>query len=306
MRKALWLVGLMAVYFFVALSVTASIQGRIDGVVLDKAGKPLSDVRVMITALKSAAIHFEVKTDQDGKFTQIGIQPDYYRVEFKREGYLTQSQEVRVRIQEATKLAITLEKAEEAVTKTLSEADGQFFKGNRFFAENKYKEAAAAFESAISLNPRQWSYYLNLGLAYKKLDDKEKAKEAFSKARELNPDSYSTNKELAESLAKEGDFEEAKVYYRRATEISPDDPDAFYNLGACLLNTGDTEAAQQAFLKTIELKNDYADAYFQLGTLYIGQNKVQEATESLEKFLQLAPDHEKAGLARQLLDYLKK
>ena len=66
------------------------------------------------------------------------------------------------------------------------------------------------------------------------------------------------------------------------------------------------EAALVSFAKCIAIKPEYADAYYQLGTLYIGQNKVKEAVENLEKFLELAPGHEKAGVARQLLDYLKK
>ena len=43
-----------------------------------------------------------------------------------------------------------------------------------------------------------------------------------------------------------------------------------------------------------------------MGTILIGQNKVPEARASLEKFLALAPGHEKAAIAKQLLEYLKK
>jgi GNAT superfamily N-acetyltransferase len=43
-----------------------------------------------------------------------------------------------------------------------------------------------------------------------------------------------------------------------------------------------------------------------MGTILISQNKVAEAKASLEKFVALAPDHEKAGIAKQLLEYLKK
>ena len=55
-----------------------------------------------------------------------------------------------------------------------------------------------------------------------------------------------------------------------------------------------------------ELKPDYIDAYYQIGTIAIGQNKIPEAVAALEKFLSLAPDHEKAPVAKQLLEYLKK
>jgi thioredoxin-like negative regulator of GroEL len=54
------------------------------------------------------------------------------------------------------------------------------------------------------------------------------------------------------------------------------------------------------------LKPDHAEAHFQMATILIGQNKTAEAVASLERFLALAPDHEKAGIARQLLEFLKK
>jgi len=43
-----------------------------------------------------------------------------------------------------------------------------------------------------------------------------------------------------------------------------------------------------------------------MGTILIGQNKAPEAKANLEKFLALAPDHEKAAIAKQLLEFLKK
>jgi len=92
----------------------------------------------------------------------------------------------------------------------------------------------------------------------------------------------------------------------RATELSPDDPDASYNLGVCLTNLRESEEALTLFLKAVELRDDHADAYYQIGTIYIGQNRTEEAVENLEKFLELAPEHEKANIAQQLLEYLKK
>ena len=128
----------------------------------------------------------------------------------------------------------------------------------------------------------------------------------FRKAVELNPESYSANKELGEALAKNSALDEARKYYQKAVDLSPDDSDAHFNLGACLTNTGEQDAALEQFRKTTELKADYADAYYQMGTIFIGQNMVPDAVKNLEKFLELAPDDEKAPLAKQLLQYLKK
>lgn len=298
----------MIFLFFISLFTIYgwSQHGRLEGIVTDKGGNPLEKVTVTIISVKSSGNKIEVKTNKDGKFSQVGLWPEYYYVRFKKSGFMPVSREVRVRIAEATKVEITLEKAQEMMERNLSASDKLFLKGNKLYAKQKYEEAAQAYEGALELSQSQWGYNFNLGLVYKKLGKKEEAIASFKKALELNPESYSINKELGQILAKEGNFEEAKNYFQRAAEISDDDPDAFYNLGVCLTNLGDSEAALSSFLKTVELKDDYADAFYYIGTIYISQNNVEEAIKNLERFLELAPEHEKANFVKQLLDYLKK
>ena len=289
-----------------ALAGWGQYQGRIEGKVTDAAGMPLAGVEVSIVSSKLGSQKFDFKTDREGRYTQIGLSPGFYMVNFRKEGFAPRSIEVKVHIAEATALDIKLEPAATEAMRTMSESDRLFIQGNKLLAENKLAEAAAAYEEAIKISQNQWAYHFNLGLAYKKLQKSEEARAAFAKALELNPGSYSAGKELAESLAKAGSYEEARTLYLKAVEISADDPDVFYNLGLCQVSTGEAEAAIESLLKCVALKPDYAEAYYQLGTLYVGQNKVGDAVANLEKFLALAPGHEKAGVARQLLDYLKK
>jgi tetratricopeptide (TPR) repeat protein len=296
-----------AVCFLLALpAVWAQIQGRIEGRVLDEAGQPLDRAAVTIVSQKTSSIHYELTTDKQGRFFQVGLPPGSYMVSAKKEGFAPAAKEVHVSIAETTSLDIALKTVEAALEKSLSQADMFFLKGNKLYAEQKYADAAAAYEEAIKLDLGNWRYFLNLGLARKKSDQAEAALAAFRKAAELNPDSYSTNKESGEALAKAGEFADAKPFYEKAAGLSPDDPDAQYNLGVCLVNLGESQAALPLFEKAVALKADYADAYYQMGTILIGQNKVAEAIASLEKFLALAPGHEKAGIAKQLLEYLKK
>lgn len=291
---------------FVLSTAWAQTTGRIEGRVLDAAGSPLQKAAVTIVSQKSATIHYELSTDAQGRFVQIGLAPGNYVVTVKKDGFAPLDREVHVGIAETTSLDLTLKTVEAALAKTLSQADSLFLKGNGLYASQKYDDAAGAYEEAIKRDAENWRYFLNLGLARKKLNQAEQALAAFRRAAALNPESTSANKETGEALAKAGEFAEAKPFYEKAAGLSPDDPDAQYNLGVCLVNLGASEAALSLFEKTVALKPDYADAYYQMATILIGQNKVPEAKASLEKFLALAPNHEKAGIARQLLDYLKK
>jgi tetratricopeptide (TPR) repeat protein len=299
--------GFVAVLLALTLSAAwAQTQGRIQGSVLDSAGNPLEKVAVSIVSQRTVSVHYELTTDKNGKFIQVGLTPGNYLINLKKEGFAPSSNEVRVSIDETTPFEARLKPADVAAQKTLSEADRLFLKGNKLYAGGNFADAAAVYEEAIKLDPGSWQYYLNLGLSRKKLNKLEDSLAAFKKAAELNPASPSANKEIGEALARAGTLADARPYYEKAVSLSPDNADARYNLGLCLSTTGEPEAALAQFQKTVELKPDYADAYYQIGTLMIGQNRVPEAIANLEKFLQLAPDHEKAPVAKQLLQYLKK
>ncbi len=298
---------LIALLLFVsAVTVLAQYQGRISGRVLDPSGNPLEKVEVTIVSQKTSTVRYSLRTDKDGRFMQIGLMPGYFMISVKKAGFAPGSKEVKVGVAGEEAVEIALKNIEAEAEKTYSAAEKAFLKGNKLYAEQKYAEAAAAYEEAIGLDPANWGNQLNLGLSQKKAGQPEKALASFRKAAELNPESYSANKETGEALAKAGQYAEAKPYYEKAAALSPDDPDAQYNLGVCLINLGGSEAALPRFQKAVELNPDYADAYYQIGTILVGQNKAPEAIAALEKFLALAPGHEKAGVAKQLLEFLKK
>jgi tetratricopeptide (TPR) repeat protein len=304
MSRRFWLSFLL--FGFLASPGGTSIQGKIEGMVFDKNGKPLEKVTVTIVPQKRLGLLFELKTDNEGKFIQAGFLPGYYQVNFRKSGFMPQWKEARAGIPRETRLEIRLESGPKLGERRALEADLSLLKGNSFYGEKNFAKAAAAYEEAIQTGQGQWNTYLNLGLANRRLDKIEEAKTDFQKAVELYPQSYTANKELAEILASTDQYPESRKYYQRAAEISPEDPDASFHLGICLLNTLEQGAALLAFQKTIRLNAEYGEAYYHLGTLYIGQNRVKEAVESLEKFLKLAPGSENASTARQLLESLKK
>jgi tetratricopeptide (TPR) repeat protein len=289
-----------------AASAWPQYQGRVVGRILDEAGNPVEKAEVTIVSPRASTVRFDMKTDRDGRFAQVGITPGYYILTAKKAGFAPATKEVHVDVAGESAFEITLKPAAAEAERTYSAADKAFLKGNKLYAEQKFAEAAAAYAEAIGLDGKNWATRLNLGLALKKEGKSEEALASFRQAVELNPESYSANKETGEALAKADKFAEAKPFYEKAAALSPSDPDAQYNLGVCLVNLGDSEAALPLFQKAVELNPQYADAHYQMATILIGRNQVPEAKASLEKFLALAPDHEKAPIARQLLEYLRK
>jgi Flp pilus assembly protein TadD len=297
----------VALLLFVFAAVSwAQFQGRITGRVLDPSGNPIDKADVTLVSQRTSTIRYESKTDKEGRFVQVGLMPGYYMLSVKKAGFAPGSKEIKVGVAGEESVEIALKTVAAEAERTYTAADKSFLKGNKLYAEQKFAEAVAAYEEAIALDPGNWGYRLNLGLSQKKAGQPEAALAAFRKAAELNPESYSANKETGEALAITKQFAEARPFYEKAAVLSPDDPDGQYNLGVCLISVGESEAALPRFQKAVEIKPDYAEAHYQIGTILIGQNKAAEACASLEKFLALAPGHEKAGIAKQLLEFLKK
>jgi len=302
-KSMILLISIMILY---SLPLQCQYQGKLKGIVVDEEGNPIPGVDIEIVSVEYTRRRHHIQSGEDGKFVQIGIYPGWYTIRLKKDEYMPISTERKIGIAETVNLEITMHKVSQVRQQQLTDADKRFSKGIKLFEQGKYEEAVEAYQEAIKENPDEWSYYFNMGLVYKKMENREKALEAFQKAVELNPESYFANKESGELLAKSERWSEAKEYYSKAVSLNQDDPDTYYNYGAVLSEIGSAEEALEAFLKTIELDKDYADAYYHAGTIYISQNKMGEAIQCMETFLELSPDHPKAETARQILDYLKK
>ncbi len=162
-------------------------HGKIIGTVTDKEGNPQEKVTVTIVSVKSSAKKIEVQTNKEGKFSQIGLWPDYYHVTFKKSGFMPISREIRVRIASPTEMEIILDKAQDMMERNLSAADKLFLKGNKLYAEQKYDEPIQSYNDALELSQSQWGYYFNLGLALHQLGSHPEATTHFKKAVELDP-----------------------------------------------------------------------------------------------------------------------
>ena len=58
-----------------AVSAWPQYQGKICGRILDPDGKPVEKAEVSIVSQKDLDLHYDLKTDKDGRFVQIGIMP---------------------------------------------------------------------------------------------------------------------------------------------------------------------------------------------------------------------------------------
>jgi Flp pilus assembly protein TadD len=131
--------------------------------------------------------------------------------------------------------------------------------GRARFNQNDFPAAIKALEHTLVLHPRHIEAENNIGLAWKELNETEKAREAYQNA----------------------------IDWQQPT---PTDAQPFLNLGILLAGEDHPEQALPWLEKAAALAPENATIHEQLALVYSTQNQLQRAQEELEKAVALAPD----------------
>ena len=137
--------------------------------------------------------------------------------------------------------------------------------------ETEYLEKAKGYlNHALELHPKYVNGYLNLGLAYFKLRDYNKAEEIWGTAYRLYPSnpylvSYYrvlSNVYIQQAFqdAKDKKFPNSLYWFERASKIFPQDPEIWYNLGGVAFSLGDYAKASSSFAQCLKLNPNHAQA----------------------------------------------
>ena len=147
----------------------------------------------------------------------------------------------------------------QVVSETPNDADAWYLLGRTRYNENEFAAAIAAFEHALILQPKFVEAENNVGLAWKELNDHEKARAAFQAAIDWQGD-------------------------------SPVDAQPFLNLGTLLADANNNEQAAVLIARALSLAPNNPSAHEELGKVYLAMNRFTEAQSELEKAIALSPD----------------
>jgi tetratricopeptide (TPR) repeat protein len=142
--------------------------------------------------------------------------------------------------------------------------------------ENKAQEkeylakAIGYLNHALELHPKYVNGYLNLGLAYLKLQNYDKAEEIWGKAKVLYPNNpfltmyyqylASAYMQQSSELGKIGKLPEAIEKMKKAALLVPNDPEIWYNLGGAAFTMKDYANARIYFEKCLSLNPNHQQA----------------------------------------------
>lgn len=117
----------------------------------------------------------------------------------------------------------------------------------------EYEKGIELLDKVIKRSPNTTAPYINIAIAYKKINKLELAEENLKKALNLNPDHPVANNEYGQLCRKAGRFPEARQVYEKTLEKYPEFHPARKNLGIlCDLYLKDSECA----LKNYQIYNE--------------------------------------------------
>jgi Tfp pilus assembly protein PilF len=289
---------------------------RMNGVVLDPAGKPVVGAKVTAVFIQQGGSTFETTTDKKGEFTFMGVGTGNWDVTVEAKGYLPVTQRIATsQLNKNPKSTIKLEKKAEGTGIVQDEATFQMLEeGNAFFKEGKYDTALLMYEDFLAKNPGAYQVLLNIGDCYREKGEYDKALEAYNKLITQSGTDTAMGKAMgAKGLAaiglcylKQNKLTEAQDYFKKSIEMAPQDENLPYNVAEIYFSNGQIDDAIRYFELASQIKPEWPDPYLRVAYAYLNKGDSAKAAENLEKFIKLEPETERTAQAKAILDAIKK
>jgi len=159
----------------------------------------------------------------------------------------------------------------EAVAESPNDAVANYLLGRTRFNENDFPAAISSFERALILRPRYVEAENNMGLAWRELNDSQKAKTAFQTAIDWQgntPVDAQPFLNLGTLLADENSYDTAIPYLERAAALSPDNPTVHEELSHVYAGQQNLPKAQSELERAVALAPNISSLHFKLGQIY--------------------------------------
>ena len=156
-------------------------------------------------------------------------------------------------------------------------------KAEKLYADEKYLEAAVAYDKTSTLDPKSQKAFYMAGWCYNDLDKFENAIDRLKKAIALDKNDHLAWQELGYAYKKTSKNNEALSSLKKAIEIKPTYALAYKQLGDVYQNMNKNTDAAAAYKKCYENDSENDDACYNLGYLYNGMELYSTALEWLYK-----------------------
>jgi tetratricopeptide (TPR) repeat protein len=294
-------------------------RGRVQGIVNDENGKPVTGATVKLTKIGADAGPEPLATNDKGRWSFLGLGGGMWKVEIEFPGYAISdgtipvsefgnNETLIIHLQPAAAVAAAQggtaaaeeQAATEAATQALSEAGRLIEAGSLAEGRALLKEAMAILDVAkhpaiLLTEARTWFQEGNIPQTLTTLEQ----------ALALDPNHVDSLKLISSILINEGREADAQQYVARLPAGQQVDPNALLNQGISLYNEGNLDEALSRFDQIVADYPSLADAYYYRGLVYLGKSQNAQAISDFKKMLELDPNHANAEEAKEFLQYLE-
>jgi len=131
-----------------------------------------------------------------------------------------------------------------------------FEQGSKMILNKRFQEGLEKLLPLEEYHNDWWNLLFFIGLAYRNLEEYDKAIDYFKRTLQYNRGHAQTFNELGISYLSNGNIKEAKETYEKALEIDKDNHELLCNLGIVHLNDSNPKKAKKYLLKAKEIKPD--------------------------------------------------
>jgi tetratricopeptide (TPR) repeat protein len=162
--------------------------------------------------------------------------------------------------------------------------------GDTYFADGKLKEAIAAYEQAIQIDPSQDVPYMRQSRLLIFTRDTGKALDRAAQAVALKPNNPENLAHYCRALDWEAQYAEAFDVCGCAIELNPSYAEAYAFLSEVYADTGNWQLARANAQKALDLNFQSMDAHHNMGYALEVQGRYPEAAKFYDNAITLAPN----------------
>jgi tetratricopeptide (TPR) repeat protein len=181
-----------------------------------------------------------------------------------------------------------------------AKAQHLFSRGNKFFEQGAYAEAAALYEEAVESDSSHAEALNNLGSSLSHLGRHEEAEQCFREAIAIKPNFSDPHLNLGVLLRQGSNLSDSEAFLRRALKVRPTNIDARINLGLTLVFLGRLREAKACFAKVLKTNPRNVLALFGMGQIATVEGRFEEAETTYRRILEIDPKMTNAWAALAL------
>ncbi|MCD6161958.1 MAG: tetratricopeptide repeat protein [candidate division Zixibacteria bacterium] len=168
-----------------------------------------------------------------------------------------------------------------------------YYKGVFLAGEDRFTEAAEYYQRILSVQPENVNIMFNLGAAYERSGQHEKAEDIFKAILEITPDNAMTLNYLGYMYADRGvNLDQAEKMIKKALAAIPDNGAYLDSYAWVMYKKGKYKKALKYQLKAMEADIDDPILFEHMGDIYEALSKPALAKEFWNKAFELDPDNE--------------